>query len=114
MKCRMEVATRKQKDAALAYAMNWLKQEAMPKVTRNVEAIILWQLHKQFGFGKKRLLKFLKETSPMIQGMLDYYDFSTDADAIWVCEYKLKTELGIDLSEIDSPFGANLEVRKKA
>ena len=114
MKCRMEVATRKQKDAALAYAMSWLKDEAMPKVTRNVEAIVLWQLHEQFGFGKKRLLKFLEDTSPMIQGMLNDYQYETDSDAIWVCEHKLKMELGINLDEIDSPFGAKLEVRKKA
>lgn len=112
MKVRLETATRKQKDAALAYALSWLKDEAMPRVTRNVEAIVLWQLHEQFGFGKKRLLKFLEETSPMIQGMLNDYQYETDSDAIWVCEHKLKTELGINLDEIDSPFGASIKVTR--
>jgi hypothetical protein len=112
MRVRIETATRKQKDAALACAMSWLKEEAMPKVTRNVEAIVLWQLHTQFGFGKKRLLKFLEETSPMIQGMLEYYDFDKDADAIWTCEHKLKTELGIDLSQMESPFSTTIKVKK--
>ena len=46
MKCNMEVATRRQKEAAKDYAMKWLKEEAMPMVTRNVEAIILWQMHE--------------------------------------------------------------------
>lgn len=111
MKVRLESATRKQKDAALSYAMKWLKEEALPKVTRNVEAIVLWQLHTQYGFGKKRLQEFLSETSPMIKGMLEYYDFNTDADAIWTCEHKLKTELGIDLSELDSPFTASVTLK---
>lgn len=111
MKCRMEVATRKQKEASLAYAMKWLKEEAMPKVTRNVEAIILWQLHEQYGFGKKRLSQFLAETAPMINGMLDEYNWNADEDAIWLCEHKLKTELGIDLSKIDNPFTSKLEAK---
>lgn len=111
MKVRLDSATRKQKDAALAYALKWLKEEAMPKVTRNVEAIILWQLHEQFGFGKKRLEEFLSFTSPMIKSMLDYYDFTTDADAIWTCEHKLKTVLGIDLSQLDSPFSPSVRVK---
>jgi hypothetical protein len=92
--------------------MSWLKDEAMPRVTRNVEAIVLWQLHEQFGFGKKRLLKFLEDTSPMIQGMLNDYQYDTDSDAIWVCEHKLKTELGINLDEIESPFGASIKVTR--
>lgn len=111
MKCRMEVATRKQKEASLAYAMKWLKEEAMPKVTRNVEAIILWQLHEQYGFGKKRLSQFLAETAPMINGMLDEYNWNADEDAIWLCEHRLKKELGIDLAEIESPFSARVEVK---
>ncbi len=111
MKVRIERTTKKQKDEALSYAMNWLKGTAMPKVTRNVEAIILWQLHEQFGFGKKRLLKFLDNTMPMLTHMLDYYDYQTDEDAIWICEHKLKTVLGIDLNEINSPFEAKPVVR---
>ena len=112
MKCRMEIATRKQKEASLAYAMKWLREEAMPKVTRNVEAIILWQLHEQCGFGKKRIQQFLDKTAPMIKGMLEDYNWNKDEDAIWLCEYKLKNELGIDLAQIDSPFSGDIEVKK--
>lgn len=112
MKCRLEVATKKQKEASIAYAMKWLREEAMPKVIRNVEAIILWQLHEQYGFGKKRIQQFLAETAPMITGMLDEYSWNSDEDAIWLCEYKLKTELGIDLSKLESPFSSEIELKK--
>ena len=92
--------------------MKWLKEEAMPMVTRNVEAIILWQMHEQLGFGRERLMRFFNNTAPMINGMLDEYNWDKDEDAIWLCEYKLKTELGIDLQAINSPFrNAEVEVR---
>ena len=112
MRVKLETATKKQKEASLAYAMKWLKEEAMPKVTRNVEAIILWQLHEQYGFGKKRIQKFLAETAPMIMEMLDEYNWNADEDAIWLCEYKLKKELGIDLSKLDSPFSSEINLEK--
>lgn len=84
----------------------------LPKVVENVEAIILWQLHEQYGFGKKRLLRFFDETAPMITGMLDYYNFATDEDAIWLCKHNLK-EIGINLDEVRSPFCGRLDVKIK-
>ena len=110
MKCRLQVATNKQKKAAADYAMMWVKKEVMPKVTRYVLSIILWQLHERYGFGKKRLQQFFAETAPMINGMLDEYNWNSDKDAIWLCEHKLRTELGIDLSKSDNPFTLENEV----
>ena len=110
MKVRIGKATKAQKNEAIEYAKQWLNS-VMPKVARNVEAIILLQLHEQCGFGKKRLQKFLNETAPMIKGMLEDYNWSSDEDAIWLCEHRLKKELGIDLAEIESPFSARVEVK---
>ncbi len=80
-------------------------------ITANVEAIILWQLHANHNKGKKWLLNFLEETTPMINGILDYYDYETDDDAIWICKHKLKTELGIDVDEIVTNFKATLQLK---
>lgn len=104
MRCNLTKMTAAQKKATEDYCVKWLRDEAMPKVTKNVEAIILWQLHEVFGFGKKRLMRFLDQTSPLINGILEDYNWSKDEDAIWYCEYKLRTELGIDLDKICSPF----------
>lgn len=82
----------------------------MPMVVSNVEAIILWQLHEQCGFGKKRLMKFFNATAPMISGMLDFYGFKTDEDAIWLCKHHLK-EIGIDVDSLKGQFCASLEVK---
>ena len=102
--------TSKMKKAAVDASIEELRG-LMPKVVCNVEAIILWQLHEQFGFGKKRLLQFYNATSGMIDGMLDYYCYDTDEDAIWICERKLREQIGIDLANLKSPFSVNIKVK---
>lgn len=91
-------------------AFKWVNEDILPLLTVNVEAIILWQLHEKHGFGKKRLLQFLEETTPLINGILDRYDYKKDDDAIWVCKHKLKTELGIDLEDRVSSFNATVKL----
>lgn len=81
----------------------------MPMVVQNVEAIILWQLHEQYGFGKRRLMRFFDATVPMMEGMLSCYNFKTDEDAIWLCKHNLK-EIGIDLDGLKGPFYGKVEV----
>lgn len=90
--------------------LDWVRDDILPLLTVNVEAIILWQLHERYGFGKKRLLQFLDETTPLINGILDKYEYDKDDDAIWICKYKLKTELGIDLEDRVSSFNATLKL----
>jgi hypothetical protein len=92
-------------------ALMWVKEDILPMITANVEAIILWQLHANHNKGKKWLLNFLEETTPMINGILDYYDYDTDDDAIWICKHKLKTELGIDVDEAVTNFKATLKLK---
>lgn len=91
-------------------AFRWVNEDILPLITVNVEAIILWQLHERYGFGKKRLLQFLEETTPLINGILDKYDYEKDDDAIWICKHKLKTELGIDLEDRESSLNATLKL----
>jgi hypothetical protein len=47
----------------------------------------------------------------MIDGMLDYYCYDTDEAAIWLCERKLREQVGIDLANLKSPFSANIKVK---
>ena len=49
-------------------------------------------------------MRFFDKTAPMISGILDEYCWDKDEDAIWYCEYKLRTELGIDIKTLKSPF----------
>lgn len=109
MNVRIEKTTRRQKEQAL----EWVKRSVIPVVVKNVEAIILLQLHDQCGYGKTRLQRFLDSTAPMIEGILDEYNWDKDEDAVWFCVKRLKEETGIDLNDIRSPFGGTLDVRVK-
>jgi len=40
----------------------------------NIDAIILWQLHTQLGFGKKRLKRFYDNFVPEYNRMIDQYE----------------------------------------
>ena len=66
------------------------------KLSQDLQALILWQLRTQLGFGKKRLLRFQKEFVPAIKELEEYY--------------KLKHELGIDVAELNEMIGFKINI----
>lgn len=67
------------------------------KNTREITATVLWRMHEEFGFGKKKLKKFYKSFDRAIRDLVNRYHLD-DADAAWLCTRQLK-EYGIDLEE---------------
>jgi hypothetical protein len=65
-----------------------------------IEAMILWQLHEQFGFGPVRLKRFHKKFSENMDNLVARYQIA-DEDQAWLCTYKLD-KYGIDLEEWSS------------
>lgn len=65
--------------------------------TLEVDALILWQLMVQLGFGPERLKRFYENFAPAFDEMIAHYELN-DSDGIWYCQNKLK-ERGIDLEE---------------
>ena len=65
------------------------------KNVRELDALVLWELHEQFGFGKKRLKQFYKNFSRGIEALIRRYEME-QGDDVWLCTYKLK-EIGCDL-----------------
>ena len=63
-----------------------------------IDAMVLWVLHDKFGFGEKRLRSFYDSFKPLLQDLIDRYHLGSE-DITWLCTYKLKDELGIDLEE---------------
>lgn len=107
---KLHLPTASEKKMATELAAGYL-QKALPQVVENVQAIILYQLHEQYGFGKKRLLEFFNHTTPMMQELLDWASWSTDEEAIFLCKYKLKEETGIDMNDLISPLKTQVEVK---
>lgn len=69
---------------------------------REFDAMILWVLHTQYGFGHDRLKKFYKEFNSQIDALLDRY-LMENKDSLWLCTYKLK-EYGVDLEAWDAEY----------
>lgn len=62
-----------------------------------LDAIILWVLRKQLGFGPKRLKRFYTQFAPAVWELLKYYEMSEE-DQSWLCTRKLKDH-GVDIEK---------------
>lgn len=80
-------------------AMNMEIQKQIAEYDRKnimeIDAMILWCLHVQFGFGPKRLKRFFDNFVPNIDELAKRYEMD-DSDKIWLCTQKLK-DYGIDV-----------------
>ena len=43
------------------------------KLKGNIEAIVLWQIHEQYGYGAKKLEAFLEGFQPALQELMNFY-----------------------------------------
>lgn len=68
-----------------------------------IDAMILWQLHEQFGFGPKRLKRFYDNFAPAMDALVKRYEMD-DSDQIWLCTHMLK-EYGIDIKDWNNKRG---------
>lgn len=62
-----------------------------------IDSLILWQLHEQFGFGKVRLKRFFHGFKRLYNELRQRYEMSDD-DYIWLVTTKLK-DIGVDVRE---------------
>lgn len=67
------------------------------KHINELDAVILWHLHEEFGFGQKRLKRFYDTFRPHIVALLERYSME-DSDKVWLCTYKLK-QYGVDIEK---------------
>lgn len=67
---------------------------------REIEAMVLWGLHEEFGFGVVRLKRFHDIFGKLLLELLERYDMAggDSNDRLWLCTRKLK-DAGIDISE---------------
>ena len=64
---------------------------------QELDALVLWVLHEEFGFGEGRLKRFHDRFAVSIDELVHRYVMD-DEDDVWLCTRKLK-EYGIDLEE---------------
>lgn len=68
------------------------------KNLKEIDAMILWELHEQLGFGHTRLRQFYDRFHANMKALGERYEMPTSEEKIWLCTHKLK-EYGIDLDE---------------
>lgn len=82
-------------------AMNMEIQKQLAELNRKhereIDSMILWVLHSQFGFGPERLKRFYNTFAASIEKLLGQYEMD-DSDQIWLCTHLLK-EYGVDLDK---------------
>lgn len=78
--------------------------ENVKRLSLNLQALVLWSLRQQLGWGKKRLLRFQKNFLPLIEQLQQFYQAEDSVETEFICLYKLKNEVGIDVSALDEMF----------
>lgn len=61
-----------------------------------LDAVVLWELYEQLGFEYDELKTFYDGFSHGLADLIKRYEMDSE-DMIWLCTYKLKDRLGIDL-----------------
>ena len=106
MKARVKSGTLKLspevRDAMEAEAERMAKQaidEMNMKNEDELDAMALYILHEEFGFGKERLKRFYNRFADGLRELGERYQMNEYDDRLWLCQRKLK-EIGIDISEL--------------
>lgn len=63
-----------------------------------IDALFLWVMHDQFGFGHERLKRIHENFRPALDALCDRYEMTDRGDELWLCTHKLK-EIGVDIAE---------------
>lgn len=67
------------------------------KDAEEIDAMVLWVLYSEFGFGEKRLRRFFDKFTSELNALTNRYEM-TDNDTPWLCTRKLK-DAGIDIKK---------------
>lgn len=94
--------------AAEKTAMNIEIQKQLADYTRKhaleIDAMFLWYLHEEFGFGPKRLKQVFTGFAPRIDGLCNRYEMHEEGDESWLCTRKL-LDIGVDLEQWEKEVG---------
>ena len=111
MKANVPLFTSKERKA-MQEEINRQTAQNVKNLSIDLQSMVLWSLHEQLGFGKKRLLRFQKKFLPLIQELQAFYEARTADDTNFICRYKLKNECEIDVEELNGMFEFQVVVKE--
>lgn len=77
--------------------------QQIAKLKGNIEAIVLWQIHEQYGKGAKSLEGFLEAFQPALQELMNFYGVESAEETEMACVYNLKS-IGFDTDKLGKAF----------
>ena len=86
--------------------------ENVRRLSVNIQALVLWYVHKKYKYGKKRLLDFQKDFLPMIEELQKFYESENADETEFACLYQLKNEVGIDVEQLDQMFSLQVRINQ--
>lgn len=113
MKARIPYKLTNRERDALQQEIDRQMVENVTRLSGDLTALVLWQLHTQLGFGKERLMRFYEAFAPAIQAMQDHYSAETADETNFVLRYKLKQQCGIDVNDLDAMFQFQITNKEK-
>lgn len=69
-----------------------------------IDALFLWVMHDQFGFGYDRLKRIHDNFRPALDALCKRYEMTDKGDELWLCTHKLK-EIGVDIEKWNATDG---------
>ena len=84
--------------------------ENVERLTGDIMALMLWQLHSQLGFGRDRLLKFHSGFREGLKELNAHYQMGKQ-DQVFLCKHELK-QLGVDLDELPNALEFEMKVKR--
>ena len=92
----LTAAEKKAMDIEIRRSIDDYNQQNM----NEIDAMVLWHLHEEFGFGKKRLMRFYESFSKRLKELSEQY-LTEETRMPWMYQYRLKN-YGIDIKELNN------------
>lgn len=98
MKAKIPYQISKTQEKELERLIKKQISESMERFRKNIDAIVLWELHEQFGFGVKRLRMFQERFDASVKELQKHYELNDFDDQEYICSEKLK-QIGYDIND---------------
>lgn len=104
-------ARREAAEAGINYAENWLRTDGASQMFKALLAVFYYTLHMKRtrkGFDSaKGIISLHNDLIEMMNENLKEYNFHSDDDALFVCDYWLR-QLGVDIEKLPMPISFEL------
>ncbi len=97
MKARIKAGLNKSAQIAFNDEVNRQLAEKSKDWYKNIDSLILFVLHEEFGFGKSRLERFMRKLVSANNELVDYYKME---DSDFICKTKLR-RIGVDVDKLN-------------